>query len=299
MSRRSWARVRLSGAVAVLGVLLWRLGVGPFLDGLRETDGWSLVAAALIVATTTVASAWRWTIVARGLGVPVPLRSAVAAYYRSQFLNTMLPGGVLGDVDRGVRHGRRAGSTGLGLRAVAWERGAGQVVQVVLAVVLLLLVPSPLHDSMPLLAGGAVLVAVALVLLARLVPAAVTDLREGLLPLSAWPGIVAASTVATAGHALLFLVAARAAGVTASPWRLLPLALVVLLVMGIPLNLAGWGPREGAAAWAFAAAGLGAGAGVSTAVVYGVMALVSGLPGAAVLVMSGRWHTWASVPTRS
>ena len=49
--------------------------------------------------------------------------------------------------------------------------------------------------------------------------------------------------------------------------------------MGIPLNVAGWGPREGVAAWAFAAAGLGAAQGVSTAVVYGVMALVASLPG--------------------
>jgi len=38
--------------------------------------------------------------------------------------------------------------------------------------------------------------------------------------------------------------------------------------MGIPTNIGGWGPREGAAA---SAAGLGADQGVATAVVYGVM----------------------------
>ena len=41
----------------------------------------------------------------------------------------MLPGGVLGDVHRGVVHGRAAGSTSRALRAVGWERFAGQVVQ--------------------------------------------------------------------------------------------------------------------------------------------------------------------------
>jgi hypothetical protein len=51
------------------------------------------------------------------------------------------------------------------------------------------------------------------------------------------------------------------------------------------VNVAGWGPREGVAAWAFAAAGLGAGHGVATAVVYGMMVLVAGLPGAAVLLV--------------
>ena len=68
------------------------------------------------------------------------------------------------------------------------------------------------------------------------------------------------------------------------PVRLWPLAMLVLLAMAVPLNVAGWGPREGVAAWAFAAAGLGAGAGVATTVVYGVMSLVAVLPGALVLV---------------
>jgi glycosyltransferase 2 family protein len=56
-----------------------------------------------------------------------------------------------------------------------------------------------------------------------------------------------------------------------------------MLAMVLP-SVAGWGPREGATAWAFAAAGLGAELGVATAVVYGVMVLVASLPGALVLV---------------
>ena len=53
------------------------------------------------------------------------LRAAAAAYYRSQFLNSVLPGGVLGDVHRGVTH-RAMGS-------VVAERVVGQAVQVALA----------------------------------------------------------------------------------------------------------------------------------------------------------------------
>ena len=68
----------------------------------------------------------------------------------------------------------------------------------------------------------------------------------------------------------------------------MPLALLVLVAMGIPANVAGWGPREGVAAWAFAAAGLGAAQGLATAVVYGVMVFVASLPGAVVLLMGMR-----------
>jgi hypothetical protein len=115
---------------------------------------------------------------------------------------------------------------------------------------------------------------------------------------------VLASAVVVAGHTMTFLIAARTAGSTASTVRLLPLALLVLLAMGVPTNIGGWGPREGVAAWAFGAAGLGAAQGVATAVVYGVMVFVANLPGAGVLIASWllrtapgaaarpRWRPW-------
>ena len=138
-SRRAvWRWARLAAAAATLAVLVWRLGTGPFLDGLRTVDGGALAAAAGLAVLTTVCCAWRWRIVARGLGVDLPLGTAVAAYYRSLFLNVTLPGGVVGDVHRGISHGRDTSDVGRGLRAVAWERSAGQVVQVVLTVAVLL-----------------------------------------------------------------------------------------------------------------------------------------------------------------
>jgi len=86
-----------------------------------------------------------------------------------------------------------------------------------------------------------------------------------------------ASALVVAGHAATFLIAARTAGVTAPLSRMLPLALLVMLVAALP-NVAGWGSRERATAWAFAAAGLGASLGVATAVVYGAMVFVASLP---------------------
>jgi hypothetical protein len=295
MSKSFWKWARPLSGVAILAGLVWRLGTGPFVDGVGTIEARSLAAAAGIAALTTLCCAWRWGIVARGLGVAVPLRMAVAAYYRSQFLNATLPGGVLGDVDRGVRHGRDVGDTGRALRAVGWERMAGQVVQIVLATTLLLLLPSPMHSTMPVIATALVTGTLVVVLAGRLLPrggpsmwartlrAAAADLR-GLFARRSWPGIALASSLAVVGHTLTFVIAARTAGSTASPVRMVPLALIVLLAMSVPTNVAGWGPREGVAAWAFAAAGLGATQGVATAVVYGVMALVASLPGAVVLI---------------
>jgi glycosyltransferase 2 family protein len=291
-----WAWARLLGAAATFTVLVWRLGAGPFRDGLRAVDGRALAAAAGLAVLTTVCCAWRWKIVARGLGVDLSLPAAVAAYYRSLFLNVTLPGGVLGDIHRGVSHGRDVRDVGRGLRAVVWERSAGQAVQVVLTVVLLLALPSPVHSSMPLVAIAIVVAALGAVLVARVRPgggrsrwarvrtAAAGDIRHGLLARRAWLGITVASAMVVAGHAVTFLIAARTAGITAPPSRMLPLALLVMLAMVLP-SVGGWGPREGATAWVFGAAGLGAAQGVATAVVYGVMVLVASLPGAAFLVV--------------
>ena len=299
-TERAWAWARPFGGAGILAVLVWRLGTGPFLDGVRRINVWSLLAATSITVLTTVCSAWRWRTTARGLGVGLPLGTAIAGCYRSQFLNSALPGGVLGDVHRGVRHGLDAGDLGRGLRAVWWERAAGQVVFVVLAVIALLVLGSPARPATGWVVATAVVVALLVALgaalalralprvgtsrPAQILRAARTDIRAGLLDRRAWPVVVATSVVVAVGHGSVFLVAAWTTGTDASPARLWPLAMLVLLASVIPLSVGGWGPREGMAAWAFAAAGLGAAQGVATATAYGVMGLVATLPGALVLV---------------
>lgn len=278
--------LRPVGGTAVLALLVWRLGTGPFLDGLHRVDARSVVLAAVLTLVGTVAAAWRWRVVAAGLGIDLALREAVTAYYRSMFLNTTLPGGVLGDVHRAVRHGQEVGETRTAVRAVVFERVAGQVVQVALAVVVLALVPSPVWDVMPWV--GAALVLLALATLPWWV---------GRLSVRPAAQVAAASTLAVTTHVVLFVVAARTAGVSVGVGVLLPLAFLALVASSVPTNLAGWGPREGVAAWAFAGAGLGADAGLATSVVYGVLVLVSGLPGAVVLVLARRRHHPVSSPS--
>jgi uncharacterized membrane protein YbhN (UPF0104 family) len=290
---RRW--VSLAAAAVTLAVLVWRLGTGPFLDGLRAVDAGALAAASGLAVLTTVCCAWRWRTVAHGLGLDLPLGTAVAAYYRSLFLNLTLPGGIVGDVHRGISHGRDKRDVARGLRAVAWERSAGQVVQLVLTVAVLLVLASPVRAWVPFAALALIGAVACAALAARMRPgggrswwaqlrsAAARDVCKGLLARRAWPAVALASALIVAGHALTFLIAARTAGVSAPPSRMLPLALLVLLAAALP-NVAGWGPREGVAAWAFAAAGLGASRGAATAVVYGAMVLVASLPGAAVLI---------------
>jgi len=304
LGRAWWPWVRLSGGAAILAVIIVRLGATPFLDALRLTSAWALAAAAAITALTTVCCAWRWSLVAHALEVDVPLRPAVSAYYRSQFLNATLPSGVLGDVHRAIRHGRDVGAMSRSVRSVAWERTLGQAVQIGLTVVLLGLLASPVRSAVPQLAavGAVTVLGLALVtaavarrgsgLTARIAGGLVDDVRSISRAREAWPGVVLASVVAVVGHTVIFLIALRATGATVSAGQGVTLALVVLLASAVPTNIAGWGPREGAAAWAFSSVGLSAAQGVTTSVVYGVMVLVATLPGAVMLGV-GRQHQHA------
>jgi uncharacterized membrane protein YbhN (UPF0104 family) len=291
--------LRLAAGVTVLWFLGRQVGAAPFEDGLRAVTWPAVVAAVTLTALTTVCSAWRWRVVARALGVGISLPGAVCAYYRSLFLNSVLVGGVLGDVHRAVTHGRRAGDVVRGLRAVAWERLCGQVIQALVTAVVLLTLPSPVRPALPYVLAGVAGVAgvagcAALVVrgaarrgrsrLTRTARAVSDELRRGLLAPDVWPQLTLASVLVVAGHTATFVIAARVAGCTAPLGELVALLMVVQTAVVIPLSIGGWGPREGAAAWAFAAAGLGAATGVTVATLYAVLMLAAVAPGAGLLL---------------
>src|SRR3984893_1804260 len=296
VSRLRPSSLRLVAGVTVLWFIGRELGAAPFEDGLRAVTWQGVVAAVTLTALTTICSAWRWRVVARALGTDIGLPRATGAYYRSLFLNSVLPGGVLGDVHRAVTQGRRAGDVAQGVRAVGWERLCGQVIQAVVTAVVLLTLPSPVRPALPyVLAGIAGVVGCAALVVsvgarlgrsrsARAARAIATDLRRDLLVRGVWPRLTLASVLVVAGHTATFVIAARMAGSAAPLGELIARLMAIQIAAGIPLSIGGWGPREGAAAWAFAAAGLGAANGVTVSTLYAVLMLAAVTPGAGLLL---------------
>ena len=299
MSPATRRRLRVLGGVLILALLVWRVGTAAVLDGLRAVDARSLAAR------HRHRGAHHGLLgLALAAGGPGPGRRAgprpwpwLAATARSSSTRCC-PAGVLGDVHRGVQAGRDAGDTARGLRAVFWERTAGQVVQLAMAIVVLVALPSPVRSSLPALALAAVAVVVVLALLDRFAPRARTawwarllhagrsDLRHGVLARGVWPGVLLASTVAVAGYVALFLLAARTAGVDAPTALLLPLghagtggdgASPPTSPVGDPAK--GW--RSGRSRRRASVQRPDS----TTAVVFGVLTFVACLPGAVVLLV--------------
>ncbi len=278
----------------VLAALVARVGVDPFVRGLAAVSPREVVAALCVTALATVCAAGRWRLVAAGLGDRIPWGRAIAWYYRSQFLNSVLPLGVAGDVHRGLAQGTAAAPRLRGLRGVAWERFSGQAVSLAVAMVVVLLFgPAPLRRvALVGLAGLLATVLVAGVVLAvgprRLREAIARDLHAMFSTRADAGLVVLTSVLATGAHIAVFVIAAHTVVSWGAAAGLVPVALVVLVGASIPLSLAGWGPREGVAAWAFSIVGLGAGTGVQVAATYGVLALVATLPGLVVVLRAPR-----------
>lgn len=301
------------GAVVIIGTVAV-VGTGPLLRGLQAVSPAALLAAAVLMAVATCAAAWRWRIVSSELGLAMSWSSAVTAYYRSQFVNTVLPGGVVGDVHRAYRQGSSSGAPAIAARAVVTERVAGQVVQVVATVGVLGALGVTVPLSVPLagwwpaavwIGAGVVALAVACLVIAAFCSSARRIVRrEALLVRSVFRtpraslSIVAASLVVVAAHAGTFVVACLAVGVEASPRQLVALAMIALAAAALPLNVGGWGPREAVSAAAFAAIGLGAGAGLAVSTAFGILTFVAVLPGAAALIAPVVRAPAARVPSR-
>ncbi|MDR9424033.1 MAG: lysylphosphatidylglycerol synthase transmembrane domain-containing protein [Marinobacter sp.] len=289
----------------VMGLVIWAVDGQSLRQELGRVSPLILLPALTLTVFQVLLSAWRWRYTVERLGLSLPFGIAVREYYLATFLNQVLPGGVLGDVNRAWRHGNGAGQRLSAVHGVAIERLSGQVVlAVVVAASVGWLSQSgrfaslPVGNSLWLVYGitGLIFVtwmALTFGLVERLA-GYLTHLRRDLFQsLLGWPMLpaqIGSSLLVLASYLGVFLCLAWGAGYLESFQTVLlmvALGSILLLSMVIPLTVAGWGVREGAAAMLWPMAGLPAEQGVALSVGYGTLVLVSSLPGM-ILVFAGR-----------
>ncbi|TFL18374.1 lysylphosphatidylglycerol synthase transmembrane domain-containing protein [Jannaschia formosa] len=283
------AALRLLLPVLLIGLCLWAFEAAEIGTRLAAADPVWIAAAVLLLLGQTVLMALRWRLVARCLGIGMPLGWALREYLASQALNATLPGGVLGDAARAVR--TRAGPAGLkgAAQAVVVERAAGQVgLAAVLAIGLAVATASGALPGMWLaaLAAGLVTLAVAAVLAASSTRLAALGRR--CLPTRRVAAVQAGLSLGAAVlNVAAFAACAKATGTDLPAGSVLVLVPLILTAMLIPLTVGGWGWREGAAAALFPLAGAAPEAGVAAGIAFGATILLATLPFAAV-ALSGR-----------
>lgn len=281
-------------------VVLWRLDFDQLVPQLRQLQAPWVVAALLVTVLQILLSAWRWRYTAVRLDLELPLRKAVAEYYLASFINQVLPGGVVGDAGRAWRHGRKPRTRLAALHAVMIERLSGQLALVVLGAALLLgFLPLELtalglwQDNGWSILGWGLLAGLVLWGLSRLrhlrqwLGFLARDLNRSLLHWPMLPVQLVSSMLVVVTYLGVFWLLALGLGqplAIANPGLLLALCVLLLAAMAVPLTVAGWGVREGVAALVWPMAGLPAEQGVALSVCYGIVILVSVLPGGLVLL---------------
>jgi len=293
LSAMLWRTVQIV-VLIVLAVLLWRAADGrAALEHLRSADLRWLAVAVLVLTVQTVLSAQRWRVTAAQLGLAIPAMSALREYYLAQVVNQTLPGGVLGDASRAVRWRAQAGLR-VSAQAVVFERIAGQLGLVAIlgcGLAFALAIPSDLAWPVWLLRalGLGTALAISIGIGALTLPA----LRRAAQPFFravCAPEVRLQQTALSLATALCnvaaFVACAQALGIAMSVVAMAALVPLILFAMILPISVAGWGLREGAAAALFPVMGATSSEGLATSVAFGLVFLATSLPGIAVPLLA-------------
>ena len=295
----------------LLGVVLMAVDRQAIWELWQQALPGLLLAALALSVVQVVLSAWRWRYTAGRLGIHLSMKRAVAEYYLATLINQILPGGVLGDASRALRHGTgRSARIGdsqptspvpmhKAVHAVMIERLSGQMALFPVVVVSLLFTPagmtlwryadSPLATLQAAAWGLGALLLVAVILGLLFWRAAMRLGRDVFQALIRWPAPLwqqGSSLLVVFTYIGIYFLAARALQIDTATLVLLPLIPLVLLSMLVPFTVSGWGIREGAAAALWAMMGLPPAEGVAISVTYGLLILVSSLPGLATPLIS-------------
>ncbi len=315
---KKWLALALKFLVS--GALIWfllsKIDIGAAKERIADADPGMLLLAILIFLFQLIICVFRWRAALAAIEAFLSFVDALKIYYIGVFFNQTLPSSVGGDAVR-IYKAYRAG---IGLRGavngVMLER-AGTVVALVLVVLATqpFFLPRVGEEVAKWIAPVAVLIflgalaglAVLMVLdrfpvsfhrwrLIRGLAALATDTRRVFLA----PGpAFRVLGWAAAGHVNLTLgVYFIALGLDLDVTLVDCLALIppVILITTLPISIAGWGVREGAMVAAFSLIGVAAEGALVLSLLFGLLAIVTSLPGGVIWLLSGDRSKDMNVP---
>jgi uncharacterized protein (TIRG00374 family) len=303
---KRWLPWLLKGGIS-LGLIAWVLSKVDLAAAWAEAKSVDPSMAALAVGLLMVQiglGAVRWGLVLRALSATFSWGQTLTVYYIGVFFSIVLPGAVGGDAVR-MWFARRHGlSLGTAVNSVALERAV-----TVFGLVLLVCLTQPvLLTRLPDLPGAWVFpVLLAVCVLGILVLACLDKLPESLHRWRVVRGLalLAADTrklffhpgfslitllVALVGHINLSLcvyVLAVGLGLDVQALDCLVLVPPVILIMTLPISIAGWGVRETAMVTAFGFVGVAAPSALVLSILFGIVTMLTALPGGLVFLLAG------------
>lgn len=303
---KRWLPWIVKGGVS-FGLIAWVLSkidpAAAWAQAKSMDVGMALLSVVLMLAQIAL-GAVRWALVLRALSAAFHWLQTLSVYYIGVFFSIVLPGAVGGDAVR-MWFARRHGLTlATAVNSVALERAVTVFALVLLVCltqpILMLRLPNlPGAWVFPMLLAICVLGILTLATLDRL-PQSLHHWRvvRGLALLAAdtrklffHPGFsLGTLVVALVGHVNLSLVVyVLAVGLNLEVHALDCLVLVppVILIMTLPISIAGWGLRETAMVTAFSFVGLPDHSTLVLSILFGILTMLTALPGGLIFLMAG------------
>jgi len=249
---------RLIG-VALLVVIVWRVGVGDVLGVFLTADPLWVAAGAALSTSVLLLRSLRWRVLCSGLDIDLSWKDATRLYLLGSFVGAITPGRI-GDLVKAyyVRDRRAEGGLAAGIATVVYDRllDLGQVCALALGAVVVL--PGAPPGAGPLLAvSGLSAFVVGTVwrptregLMARPLNWALRRLpgTDGIVPPAPPAGNVLLAQALTSASLLGFvgvsLALARGLSIDVSAWPLAVLSAVGALVGLLPITVLGIGTRD-------------------------------------------------------
>jgi hypothetical protein len=288
--------LRIAGGALVLALVVWYVRPQALVQQLAGTDPVLFGAAVLIAAAANLASAWRWSMIARALDLAAPLGRTVMIYARGVTTNVLLPGATLsGDLLRSYQLASLGNPFLRCALSVFFDRLSGLWVLCVLSLLAALALLALPAAVLPQGAGWYALLLCAIVVgpllpwptaplrrtplaLVRALAEHAESLRERLR--TARPALLQSIWMSAAVQvlsALALWVCALAVGVELGYWTMLAAAAPIFIMAALPLGVAGFGTRELAAVVVLGTVGVSAEQATAAALLYGVCAVVQGV----------------------
>jgi len=307
---KKWIALALK--ILVSGGLIWLLLGSVDLAAAKAkilaADGYFLAAAAgTALLQVIIIIVWRWQAVLRAMDIRIPYVRSLEITYIGQFFNQALPSSIGGDAVRIYKIYKLGIPLSRAINSVMLDR-----VATVLGLVALVVIAAPFFMErvgesdarwiIPAVSivtvggvGGLAMLMILDTLPARfsrfkfvhaLAVLAADTRRVFLSPVNLFK-VMVISLTGHANIALATFLIAQSLGLAVTWVDCMVLMPPVLLLMTLPISIAGWGVREGAMVTAFALIGIPAEGALVLSIMLGLIGILISLPGGLIWLMSG------------
>jgi glycosyltransferase 2 family protein len=315
---RAFARIRPYKGTALrivvsfvtLFVVVKSVSLDKIISMMARADLKWMALALVIFWLAQLASAQRFSYIARTLGSPISFGLSARLHFIGLWFNQVFPSNVGGDVVK-VLMLRPTMGLSLAFRTTILDRGSGLIFLLASIIVLLPLYLRVLPETRYTL-GLALFAASALATIAVLSWLA-SPLSRKLTRIPVAHDLIAVfgslrlfcsgrplleqawtSAIVHFNAIIAYALAGKALGVEASLFDFVLITPLVFLFALLPISFAGWGIRELGSVWLFGLVGLSSEQSSAMSIIFGLMLIVAGIPG--LLVMSPRLSTRRSSP---